>query len=210
MVTVGFGAGAHSPRLAARVARIKYRSFQAWAKANLLYPITYTFDNKSESVYTSKDLLLIRLIVRLKEQGIKPRQIKAALDTIALMSDGDRDAWMKTTILVSDGVVAVFFPDRPEWNPIAAAQGPQKMATVFFPQLIEELKNELVPPERFPYIEVDPEVLGGTPVVKGKRISTRAVAGVIQSGGDPSEAYPDLTREEISNVEAYEEFLQAA
>ena len=126
------------------------------------------------------------------------------------MSDGDRDAWMKTTILVSDGVVAVFCPDRPEWNPIAVTQGPQKMATVFFPKLIEELINELVPPERFPYIEVDPKVLGGTPVVKGKRISTRAVAGVIQSGGDPSEAYPDLTKEEISNVEAYEEFLEAA
>lgn len=208
--TVGFGVGAYSPSVAARVARIKYQNFQAWAKANLLRPTTVALDKKNENVYSYKDLLLIRLIVRLREQGIRPKQIKAALDTIALLSGGDKDAWMKATIMVTGGVVAVVLPEKPEWNPVAASQGPQKMAVVFFPELIEELQAELVPPEQFPYIEVDPEVLGGAPVVKGTRISTKAIVSVKESGQDPHEAYSELTDEQIENAEAYEEFLAAA
>ena len=84
------------------------------------------------------------------------------------------------------------------------------MEVVFFPELIQELKDGLVPPSQFPYVEVDNEVLGGMPVIKGTRISTRAVASVKESGGDPREAYPDLTREQVENAEAYEEFLVAA
>jgi uncharacterized protein (DUF433 family) len=206
----GSGVGACSPSVAARVARIKYQNFQAWAKANLLHPRRVALDSKTESVYTYKDLLLIRLIMRLRENGIRPREIKAALETIEMMSGGDRDASMKSTILVTGGVVAVFFPDKPEWNPVAASQGPQKMAVVFFPELIEELKAELVPIDLSPYIEVNPEILGGAPVVKGTGISTRAVVSVKESGQDPHEAYSELTEEQIKNAEAYEEFLAAA
>jgi uncharacterized protein (DUF433 family) len=84
------------------------------------------------------------------------------------------------------------------------------MAVVFFPDLIEELKAELVPPELSAYIEVNPEILGGAPVVKGTRISTRAVVSVKESGEDPHEAYSELTEEQIKNAEAYEEFPAAA
>jgi uncharacterized protein (DUF433 family) len=205
--TLGFGVGAYSPNVAARVARIKYQNFQAWAKANLLHPTLVAYDAKSENIYNYKDLLLIRLIMRLREKGIRTKEIKAALETIEMMSGGVRDAWMKSTILVTDGVVAVFFPDKPEWNPVAAAQGPQKMAVVFFPNLINELKEELLPASRFPHIEIDPEVLGGSPVIKGTRITTRAVASIRESGEKPKEAYPDLTDLQIADAEAYEEFL---
>jgi len=205
--TVGFGVGVYSPGVAARVARIKYQNFQAWAKANLLHPTPVAFDARTENIYSYKDLLLVRLIVRLREKGIRTKEIKAALETIEMMSDGDRDAWMRSTILVTDGVVAVFFPDKPEWNPVAAARGPQKMAIVFFPNLINELKEELLPTDRFPCIEIDPEVLGGAPVIKGTRITTRAVTSVLESGENPKEAYPALTDQQVSNAEAYEEFL---
>jgi uncharacterized protein (DUF433 family) len=102
-----------------------------------------------------------------------------------------------------------FFPDKPEGNPVAAARGPQKMAVVFFPDLINELKEELLPADRFPYIEIDPEVPGGAPVIKGTRIATRAVASIRESGENPKEAYPDLNDRQIANAEAYEEFLRS-
>jgi uncharacterized protein (DUF433 family)/DNA-binding transcriptional MerR regulator len=207
VATMGFGVGAYSPSVAARVARIEYQNFQAWAKANLLHPTPVAFDAKRENIYTYRDLLLIRLIMRLREKGVRTKEIKAALETIEMMSGGDRDAWMKATIIVTDGVVAVFFPDKPEWNPVAAALGTQKMAVVFFPNLINELKEELLPADRFPYIEIDPEVLGGAPVIKGTRITTRAIASVRESGENPKEAYPSLTDQQIANAEAYEEFL---
>lgn len=210
MITSMVGTGLYSPRVAARVARIRYQNFQAWAKANLLRPKTFTFDHRVENTYTYRDLLLIRLIVRLKAAGARPRQIKAALDTIALMSGGDPSAWMRSTMVVDSGVVVAVLPQKPEWNPIAASKGPQKMAVVFFPELIQQLKDELVPPDKFPHIEIDPEVLGGEPVIRGTRVSTRAVVSIKEAGQDPRDAYPQLSDEQVANAEAYEEFLKAA
>ncbi|MBI4334099.1 MAG: DUF433 domain-containing protein [Chloroflexi bacterium] len=206
-----FDAGLYSPRVAARVARIKYQNFQAWAKANLVRAMKVRVSKRPESTYTYNDLLLMRLIVRLKEQGAKTKQIRVALRTLEMMSGGDKDAWMRATILVdvSSGVVVAFLPEKPEWNPVAASRGPQKMATIFFPDLIRELKDELVPVERFPLVEVDPRILAGAPVVKGTRISTRAVISARESGQDPVKVFPDLTPEQAANAEAYEEFLKA-
>ena len=211
MTSDGFGMGLYSPRVAARVARIRPQSFQAWAKANLLQPLRVAKgEERGGAVYTYKDLLLIRLIVRLRAEGIRPRNIRIALDTIASVSGGDRDAWMRARLLVTSGLVVVVFPDTTEWNSMAASEGTQKMAEVFFPELIEQLKEELVPPIQFPFIEVDPQVLGGAPVVKGTRVSTRAVVSIEDSGQDPLEAYPDLSKEQVANAKAYEEFLKAA
>lgn len=211
MTEDGFGMGLYSPRVAARVARIRPQSFQAWAKANLIQPLRAAKgEERGGAVYTYKDLLLIRLIVRLRAEGVRPRNIKIALDTIASVSGGNRDAWMRARLLVTSGLVVVVFPDTVEWSPMAASEGPQKMAEVFFPELIEQLKEELVPPIQFPFVEVDPQVLGGAPVVKGTRVSTRAVVSIEDSGQDPLEAYPDLTKEQVANAKAYEEFLKAA
>ncbi len=206
-----FDVGIYSPRVAARVARIRYQNFQAWAKANLLHAVQIPIGKRKESIYTYHDLLLIRLIMRLKQQGAKAKHIKIALHTLEIISGGDKDAWMRAVLFVDipSGVVVAYLQEKPEWNPLAASKGTQKMATVFFPDLIKELKDELVPIERFPYIEIDPQVLGGAPVVKGTRISVRAIVAVKESGEEPTEAYPDLTKDQVANAEAYEEFLKA-
>ena len=204
-------AGMYSARIASRIARVRPQSFQAWIKANLLQPHRVIIGNQGENTYTYDDLLLMRLIVRLKKEGATPKSIRVALDTVEYMNDGNRKAWKNAHMLVDDGVVVVIFPDGREWNPVAASRGSQKMAEVFFPELIEELRNELVPSERFNHIEIDPEILGGAPVIKGTRISTRAVMSVLESGGNPSEVYPSLSDEQIAEIEDYENsFLKAA
>ncbi len=204
-----FGIGLYSPRVAARVARIRYQSLQAWAKANLFHASVIQVGKKKESSYTYYDLLLIRLVLRLKDKGFRPKQVRRALETISLMSGGDRHAWLRATICVDSGLIVAAIRDREDWNPIAASEGPQRMALVFFPDLIEELKKELVP-EEFRHVEIDPEVLGGAPVIKGTRIPTRAVAIARQSGQDPRVVYPTLTDQQVSEAEDYEEFLEAA
>ena len=115
MATIELGVGLYSPRVAARIARIKYQNFQAWAKASLLHGRKFPIGKRGESIYTYHDLLLIRLIVRLKEQGARPKQIKTALNTIEVMSGGDPNAWLRATILFdieSRVVVAVLIVCR--------------------------------------------------------------------------------------------------
>ena len=203
--------GMYSARTAARIARVPPQTFQAWIKANLVRPRKLGSGRRPENTYTYDDLLLIRLIVRLKEQGASVKSIRAALDTVEYMCDGNRAAWKQVEMSVSSDLVVVMIPGIPDWNPVAASRGPQKMAAVFFPELIAELRNELVPPDRFRHIDVDPEVLGGSPTVKGTRISTRAVMSAVESDIDPKEVYPALTDEQISEVKDYERsFLQVA
>ncbi len=205
--------GMYSARMAARVARIPSQRFQAWMKSKLLRPYRFEYGKRVENTYTYDDLLLIRLIARLQDQGATAKSIRVALDTIEYMSNGDKRAWQKVTMLVSEGIVAVIFPGEEwaDWNPIAASRGSQKMATAFFPDLVRELQNELVPPDRFKYIDVDPDVLGGSPIVKGTRISTRAVMSVLESEGDPTEVYPGLTAEQVAEAYDYERsYLRAA
>ena len=205
--------GMYSAHMAARVARVPSQRFQAWMKSRLLRPYRFEYGKRVENTYSYDDLLLIRLILRLQEQGATAKSIRVALDTIEYMSDGDKRAWQKVTMLVSEGMVAVIFPGKEwaEWNPIAASKGAQKMATVFFPDLVRELQDELVPPDRFKHIEVAPDVLGGSPTVKGTRISTSAVMSVLESGGDPTEVYPGLTDEQVAEALDYERsYLRAA
>lgn len=209
MVRDTFGKGLYSPKVAARVAKIRYQNFQAWEKANLLHPaFQVEIGKRTENVYSYYDLLLIRLIRRLRDKGFRTKTIKKTLDVIATMSGGDPYGWTRATICVDVDLIVAFLPEKPEWNPIAASKGPQKMEVVFFPELIEELKRELVP-ERFRYVEIDPEVLAGTPVIKGTRIPTSIVHLLKQEGQDPKEVYPDLANEQIEDAEAYEEFLVA-
>ena len=203
--------GMYSARTAARVARARPQTFQAWIKANLIRPRKFHSGGRSENTYTYDDLLLIRLIVRLKDQGASTRSIRAALDTVEYMCEGNRTAWKQVEMSVSSDLVVVVIPGIPDWNPVAASRGSQKMAAVFFPELITELQNELVPPDRFKHIAVDPEVLGGASTVKGTRISTRAVMSAVESEIDPKELYPALTDEQIREVKDYEQsFLQVA
>ena len=205
--------GMYSARMAARIAHVPSQRFQAWTKSKLLRPYKFSYGKRVENTYSYDDLLLIRLIVRLRDQGATAKSIRVALSTVESMTNGDATAWKQVRMYVSDGVVVVIFPDKAlrKWNPIAASRGAQKMATAFFPELIEELQNELVPPDRFKHIEVDPGILGGAPVVKGTRITTSAVMSVLESEGNPTEVYPDLTDEQVDEVRDYEQaFLQQA
>ena len=204
-----FGVGMYSPRVAARIASIRYQSFQAWSKAHLLRPTKIGIGKREESSYSYHDLLMIRLIVRLKGRGFRPKQIRGDLETIANMSGGDPHAWLRATIYVASGLIVAVVPGREDWRPVAASKGPQKMALVFFPELVEELKKELVP-DRFMLIDLDPEIVGGAPVIKGTRIPTTAVSSARRSGQDPTSVYPELSPDQVTQAEEYESFLDAA
>ncbi len=207
MAVETFGKGLYSAKVASRIAKIRYQNFQAWAKVNLLHPtFQIQWDKKTESIYSYYDLLLIRLVKRLRDKGFRTKVIKVALDTVSAMSGGDPLAWTRSTIVINANMIVAYLPEKPEWNPIAASKGPQRIEVVFFPELIEELKRELVP-ARFRYVEIDPQVLSGFPVIKGTRIPTALVYSIKMEACDPKEAYPRLTDDEISDAISYEEFL---
>ena len=79
MAKDGFGVGLYSPNVAARVAQINYQRFQAWAKAHLLHGVKFQAGNRAETIYSYRDLLLIRLVVRLRDRGFTAKRSKEHL-----------------------------------------------------------------------------------------------------------------------------------
>ena len=205
-----FDAGLYSPSDIVRIAKVRPQVFQAWIKAGLLSPpVTLHAGGKSHNVYSYRDLLLIRLIARLREKGLPVGKIKQALDNIVAAAGGDPGAWLQATIYADEDLIAAILPGDPSGAPFSASQGPQTLAVALLPELLEELERDLVP-KRFRHVRIDPEVLAGAPVVAGTRVPTQTVLITRRSGQDPSEVYPALTNEQVEDALAYEEFLEQA
>ena len=204
------GAGLYSPSDIVRIAKVRPQVFQAWIKAGLLSPpVALHAGGKSHNVYSYRDLLLIRLIARLREKGFPVGKIKLALDNIVAAAGGDPGAWLQAIIYADKDLIAAILPGTPAGAPFSASQGAQTLAVALLPELLEELERDLVP-KRFQHVRIDPEVLAGAPVVAGTRVPTQAVLLTQRSGQDPREAYPALTKEQVEAAIAYEEFLEQA
>ena len=205
------GAGLYSPRDIVRMAKVRPQVFQAWIKAGLLNPtVRIAAGKRSQNVYSYRDLLLIRLIVRLREKGFPVGKIKPALDNIVAAAGGDPGAWLDASIYADKDLIAAILPGGgPAGAPFSASQGSQTLAVALFPELVEELERDLVP-KRFRQVKIDPEILAGAPVLAGTRVPTQAVLLTMRSGQDPREAYPALTEEQVEAAIAYEEFLEQA
>ena len=204
------GAGLYSPGDIVRMAKVRPQVFQAWIKAGLLNPtVRITAGKRAQNVYSYRDLLLIRLIVRLREKGFPVGKIKPALDNIVAAAGGDPGAWLEASIYADRDLIAAILPGGSTGAPFSASQGSQTLAVALFPELVEELERDLVP-KRFRQVKIDPEILAGAPVLAGTRVPTQAVLLTMRSGQDPREAYPALTEEQVEAAIAYEEFLEQA
>ena len=202
------GAGLYSPSDIVRIAKVRPQVFQAWIKAGLLSPpVALHARGKSQNVYSYRDLLLIRLIARLREKGFPVGKIKQALDNIVAAAGGDPGAWLQAIIYADKDLIAAILPGDTAGAPFSASQGAQALAVALLPELLEELERDLVP-KRFQHVRIDPEVLAGAPVVAGTRVPTQAVLLTRRSGQDPREAYPALSKEQVEAAIAYEEFLE--
>lgn len=69
-------------------------------------------------------------------------------------------------------------------------------------------KSEEVPIKRFPHLVSSPRVRAGSPIVKGTRIETAAIAYLSQNLGTERvlELYPQLEREEVLEAAQFEGF----
>ena len=204
------GAGLYSPGDIVRIAKVRPQVFQAWIKAGLLNPtVRIAAGKRAQNVYSYRDLLLIRLIVRLREKGFPVGKIKPALDNIVAAAGGDPGAWLEASIYADKDLIAAILPGGSTGAPFSASQGSQTLVVTLFPELVEELERDLVP-KRFRQVKIDPEILAGAPVLAGTRVPTQAVLLTRRSGQDPREAYPALTEEQVEAAIAYEEFLEQA
>src|SRR5439155_20127433 len=109
------------------------------------------------------------------------------------------------------------YADKPdEWAITAATQLGQKVEPRLFGDMFEELRTldepgSLLIPEGYrAYVQIDPRIMGGSPVVRNTRISTSVLATLREKGKSLTELarlYKPVSRQLIAKALEYEAFL---
>jgi uncharacterized protein (DUF433 family) len=165
----------------ASVRRLRYWARPQGRRAPLLRP---EFGSTRPARYSFRDLLALRAFVYLREdEEASLQRIRKALDTLTRLGDGRHPAGYRLT---AAGRAILWVPEQ--GDPVDVVVSPGQQAWTFVGEDVlgpfRDRRGEEVVALREPYeqISVDPEVLGGYPVIKGTRVPYDIVAGLVKDG----------------------------
>lgn len=187
--------------LATKIGGISHRQALAWAKNGVLVPSrVYMTDHRPFTLlYSFRDLVALRVISILREHyGLSLQEATVASDYIREFPDAP---WNELPLWLVNKSVRVADPyeepaTRIDLEPIA----------VDVRRDADQLWKR--DPANYGKIEYRRDVMGGTLVVKGTRISVATVASLLAYGWDIDqirEGYPTLQPEDIRGVMQYVE-----
>ncbi len=204
------GQGVYSSRLAARLGSISVRQLRYWGSQNLVRASVYDAPRHGRDLYSYTDLVQVRVVARLRQDGASLQKIRKAVDWLREVLETDTEWHTKT--LKTDGrtIFAFLGPDE-----VYHAVGPQGQR-VFHVNLQEieqdlrEIGRELGIGDR---VNINPAVQGGTPVVRNTRLPTSFLYQLLREGESPEEIishYPNLEAADIEAAQQFEEKLRLA
>jgi len=211
--------GFYSFKALARLTRIPIRTLQRWRQLGVITPSAVIEADDGTIVtegYTYVDLTIARLIRGLTEDRY---DFKRAADALRHLFSrlGERDSgWANARVYFVDRFIFAEQPD--EWPVTEATQAGQTvMVDVFgslFPELreIDEGRDIIIPREFREFVEINPKVMEGVPVLRGTGIPTAVLASIKNRGhsiATIARAYSMLSLKAIKAAISYEELLDA-
>jgi len=211
--------GFYSGVQVARIAQIPTRTLYEWKSRGIIAPSIQVMDNalKVMDGYSYADLTIIKILRALREDQLDLKHAAIALRHLwERLGPPDR-GWADAHVyLVGNKIYA---EKQDEWETTAATQFGQKVEARLFGDLFEELKrNEekgglLVPLDYQKAVEINPDVMGGQPVIRGTRVPTSILAMLKKQGKSVQELarlYFPIPEQTIDKGIEYEEFLDHA
>ena len=204
--------GFYSIAQVARLAKIPRRTLYEWRERKIIEPSLEVVDYG----YSYADLTIIKIMRLLRENQLDLTSVGQALrhlyDRLGAPSRGRADA----SVFISGRRIYAEFPD--EWETTAATQFGQKVETSLFGDLFTILRDQeegaiLIPQDYLRFVEINPKVMGGDPVVRGTRVPTSILAMLRKKGRSVDEIaqlYSPLPKETITKAIEYEEYLDRA
>lgn len=203
----------------ARLAQIPRRTLYEWQQNGIIAP-ALEIEDETGSVrygYSYAQLTIIRVIRAVRNRQLDFKAAGIALTHLYARLGPPDTGWANERVYVVGNAI---FADRPdEWQITSATAGGQRLEERLFGDYFEELRgladgeSILVPADYRKHVDIDPDIMGGEPVIKGTRIPTRAVAALFRAGRTAAEIarmYIVVTKRVIEKAIAYESFLDAA
>ena len=211
--------GFYSTSQVARLTRIPVRTLYSWKERGIIKPSVFVMDNERivEEGYSYADLSLIRMLRALRDDQLDLESAGIALRHLYERLGPPSRGWVDANVYIIGKRIYAHKPD--EWEITAATQFGQKVETRVFGELFEELREQeeegsiLVPRGFGAYVEINPKIMGGEPVVKGTRVPTAILAMLRAKGktlADLARLYSPIPERTIAKAIEFENFLDAA
>ena len=165
--------GFYSTSQVSRLAGIPIRILYYWKKRGVLAPSVSIIDAKGniDEGYSYADLAIIKVLHALKIHKLNLRSAVIAFrhlhDRFGIPSSG---GWANAHVYIIGKDVLAQKPDN--WDTTIATHGGQKAEMRVLGELVEEEGALLVPRQFSEYIEINPDVMDGEPVIKDTRVPT--------------------------------------
>lgn len=211
--------GFYSTAQVARLARIPLSTLYTWKKHGIIKPSVLIVDGDKtiEEGYSYADLTIIRIMRALREDQLDLTSAGVALRHLYERLGPPSKGWVNANVyLVGKRIYAYKLDD---WSTTAATQFGQRVEERVFGDLFRELKQQeeegsiLVPRDFNAFVEINPRVMGGQPVVKGTRVPTSILSMLRRRGKTITEIahlYRPIAKVTIAKAIEYEEFLDSA
>lgn len=211
--------GFYSTVQVSRLARVPLRTLYDWKTRGIIAPSVRVMDKGLLVLdgYSYADLTIIRILRALREDRIDLTSAGVALKHLLERLGPPSHGWANAHVyLVGNRIYA---KKEDQWDTTAATQFGQKVETRMFGDLFKDLKEGeeegsiLVPAGLRSFVDIDPDVMGGQPVVRGTRVPTSILAMLKARGKSVLELarlYYPIPKKAIERAVEYEEYLNKA
>lgn len=209
--------GFYSTAQVSRLARIPVRTLNDWREQGIIEPalvLTNEQGQVEDIGFSYAQLTILKIMRALRDDKLDLRLMSIALAHLFARLGPPSKGWGNAHVYIVGNRIYADMPD--EWEITAATQMGQKLDDRYFGDLFIELRTLdepgaiLIPQDYRPYVQIDPAIMGGRPVVRDTRIPTSVLAMLRRKGksiAQIAQLYQPMTSKVIRKALEYETFL---
>ena len=205
----------YKPAEASRISKVPEWTVNSWRRSGIVIPSIEWIDerNKVHIGHTFETVVFLRLIRLLRDKGItlfeSVKVVKGLRDRLGPPSTRWADAKIFT-----DKKDVIIYDYRDGWESTVATRGHQKLAEFFFGEEFKRLRERadalLIPEQFMDFVEIDPSIQSGLPIILDTSVLTSLVYKLRKQNyeyTDIQEMYPFISNKKIIGAGEYEIFL---
>ena len=212
--------GFYTTAQVAHLTGIPLETLYRWKRQDVIRPSARVEDATTGAVidegYSYADLTIIRILRALRERQLDLRSAVIALRHLYARLGPPENGWADAQVFITNRRIFVVAPDG--WPMTDATRLGQTVETRLMGDLLDELRDLgrgqsiVVAREYRAYVQIDPEVMLGRPVIRGTRVPTAMVASLMERYHNidtVAKLYRPIKREAIVAAYRYEQSLNA-
>lgn len=208
--------GFYTTAQVSRLSGVPVGTLNEWRRRGIIRPSLQLVEAGlvADEGYSYADVTLIRILRALRKRQLDFDSAGKALQHMYERLGPPSRGWANERVYVLGNRIYVDRPD--EWEATDATELGQKVGVVLFGDLFEELRDLdegasiLVPPRFRRYVQIDPKVMGGEPVIRDTRVPTSVLMTMLakyKSIDKLERLYRPIPRQSIEKAIEYERAL---